>query len=59
MDGMVMGTPWLDKPLSQTYRAFECQFNDTALCEYESGYWRFWYVVQDDRAFQIVRLTLL
>ncbi|EME77873.1 uncharacterized protein MYCFIDRAFT_50576 [Pseudocercospora fijiensis CIRAD86] len=43
MDSMKMGTPWLDKPLSETYRDFTCQFNDTALCEYESGYWRFWY----------------
>ncbi|KXS99405.1 hypothetical protein AC578_8131 [Pseudocercospora eumusae] len=41
MDGMKMGTPWLDRPLSETYREFTCQFNDTALCEYESGYWRF------------------
>ncbi|GIZ45096.1 hypothetical protein CKM354_000827900 [Cercospora kikuchii] len=40
---MHMGTPWLDKPLSETYRAYECSLNDTQLCEYQQGYWRFWY----------------
>jgi len=45
MDGMKMGTPWLDKPLSETYRAYECTFNDTVSCDYQSGYWRFWSVL--------------
>lgn len=43
MDGMMMGTPWLDKPMAlHAYREYECTFNDTASCEYQSGYWRFW-----------------
>lgn len=47
MDEMEMpkGTPWLDKPMAlHAYREFECQFNSTELCDYVSGYWRFWYV---------------
>ncbi|SMY29962.1 unnamed protein product [Zymoseptoria tritici ST99CH_1A5] len=44
MDEMMhMGTPWLDKPYSETYRMYECSLNDTELCTYQEGYWRFWY----------------
>jgi hypothetical protein len=47
MDGMDMpkGMPWLDKPIAlhdKGGRAYECSLNDTALCEWQSGYWRFW-----------------
>jgi hypothetical protein len=49
MDGMVMpvGTPWLDKPIAlhdEGGRDYTCKLNDTALCNYQTGYWRFWYV---------------
>ncbi|KAJ4132484.1 hypothetical protein NW754_015301 [Fusarium falciforme] len=38
-------TPWLDKPLvfSGNYREYECTFNETSQCDYQEGYWRFWY----------------
>ncbi|RSM00633.1 hypothetical protein CEP52_009002 [Fusarium oligoseptatum] len=38
-------TPWLDKPLifSGNYREYDCMFNETSQCEYQEGYWRFWY----------------
>jgi hypothetical protein len=42
---MHMGTPWLDKPIAlhdEGGRAYECSLNDTALCDWQSGYWRFW-----------------
>jgi hypothetical protein len=49
MDGMDMpmgwSNPWLDKPIrlhDVGGRMYECSLNDTALCDYQSGYWRFW-----------------
>ncbi|KAI5362916.1 putative ferric reductase, NAD binding domain, ferric reductase transmembrane component-like protein [Septoria linicola] len=59
MDEMMhMGTPWLDKPLSETYRMYECQFNDTQLCDYQQGYWRFWYEADHRYALPTVALFL-
>lgn len=41
---MPKGTPWMDLPMAlHAYREYECTFNDTASCEYQTGYWRFWY----------------
>lgn len=41
-----MGLPWLAAmgPVQlHAWRMYECSFNDTAQCEYQQGYWRFWY----------------
>lgn len=41
---MAMGTPWLDQPVMlHSSRAYSCSLNDTAMCEYQQGHWRFWY----------------
>lgn len=40
---MAMGTPWLDQPVMlHSDRSYSCSLNDTAKCEYQQGYWRFW-----------------
>ncbi|KAH8195079.1 hypothetical protein TruAng_010755 [Truncatella angustata] len=38
-------TPWLDMPLvfSGNYREYECMLDETWQCDYQQGYWRFWY----------------
>ncbi|KAK9788637.1 putative FAD-binding FR-type domain-containing protein [Seiridium cardinale] len=38
-------TPWLDMPLvlSGNYREYECALEETWQCDYQQGYWRFWY----------------
>lgn len=38
-------TPWLDMPLvfSGNYREYECTLEEASQCEYQQGYWRFWY----------------
>ena len=50
MDGMDMptGTPWMDQPVvlhDEGGRVFTCKFNDTALCNWQTSYWRFWYAL--------------
>lgn len=42
MDGMEMmhGTPWFDSPITLNGdRTYECDFNTTWQCEYQTGYW--------------------
>jgi hypothetical protein len=42
---MPAGIPWLGQPVvlhEEGGRVFTCKFNDTALCNWQSGYWRFW-----------------
>ncbi|RTE81724.1 hypothetical protein BHE90_003793 [Fusarium euwallaceae] len=53
-------TPWLDKPLifSGNYREYECMFNETSQCEYQEGYWRFWYEADHRYALPTVALFL-
>ncbi|KAF2170914.1 hypothetical protein M409DRAFT_63939 [Zasmidium cellare ATCC 36951] len=46
MDDMMMmhGTPWFDSPITlDGSREYECEFNTTWQCEYQTGYWHFWY----------------
>lgn len=41
---MSSGTPWFDSPITlEGDRTYECSFNTTWQCEYQSGYWVFWY----------------
>lgn len=41
---MPQGVPWLDKPMTlHGMREYTCKFNDSSLCDYQQGYWRFWY----------------
>ncbi|RMX78287.1 hypothetical protein D0869_09203 [Hortaea werneckii] len=44
MDGMGHETPWLDQPVKfHSSREYTCKFNSSEQCEYQQGYWRFWY----------------
>ncbi|KXT03720.1 hypothetical protein AC578_5141 [Pseudocercospora eumusae] len=43
---MSMDSPprWLDQPVMlHSSRAYKCSLNHTEQCEYQQGYWRFWY----------------
>ncbi|KXT17614.1 hypothetical protein AC579_10141 [Pseudocercospora musae] len=43
---MSMDSPprWLDQPVKlHSSRAYKCSLNHTEQCEYQQGYWRFWY----------------
>lgn len=42
MDDMMMmhGTPWFDSPITLNGdRTYECDFNTTWQCDYQTGYW--------------------
>jgi len=45
MDHKVMqSTPWLDHPVTlHSSRKYTCSLNNTELCDWQQGYWRFWY----------------
>lgn len=37
---MMHGTPWFDSPITlDGSREYECEFNTTWQCEYQTGYW--------------------
>ncbi|RMY83582.1 hypothetical protein D0861_07360, partial [Hortaea werneckii] len=44
MEHMNHGMPWLDQPVRfHSSREYTCKLNFTDQCEYQQGYWRFWY----------------
>ncbi|KAF2166913.1 hypothetical protein M409DRAFT_54681 [Zasmidium cellare ATCC 36951] len=41
---MTHGTPWLDQPVMlHSSRKYKCSLKSETLCEWQQGYWRFWY----------------
>ena len=54
------GTPFMDFPLSLTgSRMHECEWNDTALCDWQYSYWRNWYEADIRYALSTVALFLV
>ncbi|CAK1363054.1 Ferric/cupric reductase transmembrane component 1 [Cercospora beticola] len=51
--------PWLTQPVMlHSSRAYECSLNLTEQCEYQVGYWRFWYELDHRYALPTVALFL-
>ena len=53
------GIPWLGGPITlHAWRTYECTLDTKAECEYQEGYWRFWYEADHRYALPTIALFM-